>query len=389
MRVLVAFNAFKEALTARQACEAAARAIQRAWPEVRVLQVPIGDGGDGTLEALAQALGSKARFHKATVTGPVFTPVTARWLELPGGEAYLEMAQASGLALVPPHQRDPYRTTSLGTGELIRAALEHGARRIFLGVGGSATVDGGLGALTALGFRFLDSQGRPVPPTGEGLVRLHRILPPDQGLPDLDLTVLVDVKNPLLGPEGAARVYGPQKGATPEQVKALEQGLRKLRDLVKALTGRDIQVPGGGAAGGIAASLYGLLGAKLEPGSEVFLRLVDFDRRLQEADLVLTGEGKFDEQSRYGKGPWAVLQHAARYGKPVWVLAGAVGTPLPVLPDGVGVLGIQRAVYPLPEALARTSRNLADTVEHLFRVLRPLWTAKAPARKPHENGGSG
>ncbi len=372
MRVLIAFNAFKEALSAREACAAAARALRRAWPEATVLEIPIGDGGDGTLEALALAFGERARFHRTTVTGPVFTPVTAHWLELPEQVAYLEMAQASGLALVPPEQRNPFRTTSLGTGELLLQAMEHGMKQIFLGVGGSATVDGGLGALTALGFRFLDRQGRPVPPTGEGLLHLHSLEPPAQGIPQVNLTVLVDVRNPLLGPEGAARVYGPQKGATPEQVKQLEQGLRKLRDLVQALTGREIDIPGGGAAGGIAAALHGLLGARLEPGSEVFLRLVDFDRHLARADLVLTGEGRFDEQSRYGKGPWAVLEHAARAGKPVWVLAGSVALPLPLLPEGVGVLGIQRDAYPLPEALARTSRNLADTVEHLFRVLKHL-----------------
>ncbi len=387
MHILVAFNAFKEALSSLEACEAAARAIQRAWPEARVSRVPIGDGGDGTLEALAAALGDRVRKHRTVVTGPVFTPVSALWLELPEETAYLEMAQASGLALVPPERRNPYETTSLGTGELLLQVIQQGIQRVFLGVGGSATVDGGLGALTALGFRFLDAGGQPVPPTGRGLVRFRRILPPEHPLPRISLTVLVDVQNPLLGPEGAARVYGPQKGATPQQVRALEQGLQRLREQVQALTGRDIQVPGGGAAGGIAAALYGLLGARLEPGSEVFLRLVDFDRHLEHADLVLTGEGRFDEQSRYGKGPWAVLQHAARQGKPVWVLAGSVASTLPLLPEGVGVLGIQRGAYPLPEALARTSRNLADTVEHLCRVLRHLFPG--PGENTHGSGGSG
>ncbi len=386
MRILVAFNAFKEALSSREACEAAARAIHRAWPEAEVDAVPIGDGGDGTLEALAYALGDQARIHRSTVTGPVFTPVKALWLELPQDTAYIEMAQASGLALVPPEQRNPYLTTSLGTGELLLHVLQQGFRRIYLGVGGSATVDGGLGALTALGFRFLDAQGRPVPPTGQGLVEFREIQPPKHPLPEFQLTVLVDVRNPLLGPEGAARVYGPQKGATPQQVRTLEQGLQRLREAVLALTGRDINVPGGGAAGGIAAALFGLLDARLEPGSEVFLRLVDFDRHLGPVDLVLTGEGRFDEQSRYGKGPWAVLQHAAQQGKPVWVLAGSMASPLPVLPEGVGVLGIQRGAYPLPEALAHTSRNLADTVEHLFRVLRRL---VGPGGKSHQNDGSG
>ena len=367
-KVVVALNAFKEGANAVEACQKFAEGLREGCPRLDVLEVPIGDGGDGTLEALAANLPGQGEMRTLEVPGPRFRPVQARvWVF--GTRAYVEMAEASGLKQVPPEERDPYQTTSMGTGVLIQSLIEEGIQEIYLGVGGSATVDGGLGALSALGFQFLDRQGQPVDPTGRGLIEVQEIRPPEP-LPEVKITVLTDVQNPLLGPDGAARVYGPQKGATPEQVEALEQGLSRLRALIQGLTGVDVNVPGAGAAGGIAGSFYGLIGAKLESGIEVFLDLIQFDRKIQGARWVITGEGKFDYQTAFGKGPWGVLQHALAQGIPVIVVAGQVeDEELHDLPEKVSVFSILRGITDLQTAIRATPHLLHTFGVHLGRLL--------------------
>ncbi len=367
-KVVVALNAFKEGANAVAACHALASGLRKGCPRLHVLEVPIGDGGDGTLEALAANLPNRGEMREFVVTGPRFQPVRARALVFEN-RAYVEMAEASGLKQVPPEERDPYQTTSRGTGEVIQRLLEEGIQEVYLGVGGSATVDGGLGALSALGFQFLDDSGRPVEPTGRGLLHLAEIRVPDP-FPQVRMTVLTDVQNPLIGPEGAAQVYGPQKGATPEQVKALEMGLKRLRDLVLEHTGVEINVPGAGAAGGIAGAFHGLLQARLASGIEVFLDLIQFDEKIQDARWVITGEGKFDRQTTFGKGPWGVIQHALRLQCPVIVAAGQIEDQgLEHLPDPVAVLSILRGLVDLREAIRATPRLLETFGLHLGRIL--------------------
>lgn len=326
--VVVAFDSFKGSLPAREACRAAARGITAAAPGTTVRLRPLADGGDGTADVLREALGGEWR--DAEVTHPLGDRiVTARWLSIPdappgGPDAVVEMAAASGLALVPPDRRDPMVTTTAGTGELIRAAAEAGARRVWLTLGGSSTVDGGTGAATAMGWRFLDDDGRPVPPGGAGLRSIVRIEPPSRPL-GATVTALCDVTNPLLGPRGAARIFGPQKGAGPAAVEGLDEGLTHLAALIREQLGMEVaDRVGAGAAGGLGAGAMAFLGASLEPGVERVLEAVGFDDALRGADWVLTGEGRLDGQSLDGKVVSGVLERGRRAGVPVAAVAGRV-----------------------------------------------------------------
>jgi glycerate kinase len=324
VKIVVALDKFKGSLTAPQACEIVRNAIQSVQPAAKIVVKPMADGGDGTAEVLHAALGGERLTRE--VTGPIpGTRVNASylWLELER-MAVVEMASASGLALLTCEQRDPLRTTTFGTGELIGDAVTRGAHWILLGVGGSATVDGGVGAATALGWRFLDARGNPVGSGGGELEKIERIVAPsDAHLPAIE--VLSDVDNPLYGEHGAAHVFGPQKGATPEMVQRLEAGLRHLTELVKTQLGKDIaDIPGGGAAGGLAAGAVGFLNARLVPGVEAVMDAIGLDAALADADWVITGEGCFDEQSLRGKVVSGVTRLAAQHKVKVAVIAGSV-----------------------------------------------------------------
>lgn len=350
MKILLAPNALKGSLTAGEAAAAMAEGVRQARREagldrdaVRPLVLPVSDGGDGLVEVLHLALGGEIR--RVTVHGPLIGPgepehIESSFLQLPErGLAVIEMAAASGLALVPEQDRDPTRTTTRGTGELIAAALDQGARHLAVGLGGSSTVDGGIGAAAALGARFLDHDGRPLEPVGASLGKIRRI-----DLSDLDprlplhLEALCDATNPLWGPDGAARVYGPQKGATPEQVEALEAGLANLVERIREDVGEELgrtipTLPGAGAAGGLGAGLAAFLGAELVPGAERVLEWIGFDEHLEKADLVLTAEGRLDESTlRYGKAPAVVARRAREAGVPCFVLAGDSTLPDPTEP---------------------------------------------------------
>jgi glycerate kinase len=327
MRVLVAPDAFKGSLTASKAAEAMARGIRTIFPEAEVIRFPVADGGEGTTETLVDATGG--RLVRALATGPLGTPVEASWGVLGDGvTAVLDTASASGLTLVPPGAQVSLEATTRGTGELLKAALDQGFRRILLGLGGSATTDGGAGLLEALGVRFLDAAGQPVPPGGGGLARLATIDPSglDPRLADTVLQVACDVDNPLCGPRGAAAVFGPQKGASPDQVAALDAALGTFARLAQAATGRDPSpLPGAGAAGGLGAGLLTFTNARLSPGIALVLETCGFQRCLPGIDWILTGEGRTDAQTASGKAPLGVARAAAPFGIPVLCLSGSLG----------------------------------------------------------------
>jgi glycerate kinase len=312
------------------------------FPDAKFELVPVADGGDGTLDALIAAL--HGREIEITVSGPDGKPVQAAY-GLVQSEAIgvVEMARASGLALLPVGTNDPMTATTFGTGQLIAAALDAGARRIIVAIGGSATNDAGTGALRALGCRFLDENAEELPPGGAALARLRHI---DTG--DLDarlkgttIEIACDVSNPLIGPNGASAIYGPQKGASPAQVRELDAALTQFATVAAKTTGADVRdVPGAGAAGGFGGGFLALAGARLRPGAELVLEVIDFERRLEGADLVVTGEGRLDKQTLNGKAPFAVAQAARKKGLPVVAVAGTVG----LRADELEAIGIAKAV---------------------------------------------
>ncbi len=327
MHIVIAPDSFKECLTALEVAEALAAGLRRAAPDAELRLVPMADGGEGTVDALVAA--TNGRTLPLTVTGPMGDPVDAVYGLLGDGEtAVIEMASASGLALVPPEHRDPRIATTYGTGELLRAAIENGARRVIVGIGGSATNDGGAGMAEALGYRFLDATGSVLARGGAALLSLARIDGSHRlsELDDCEILVACDVTNPLCGPNGASRVYGPQKGATPEAVEELDGALRHFADVVRAQMGVPIaDLPGAGAAGGLGAGLVAFAHGSLRPGVELVADACHLADRMRGADLVITGEGKLDGQSVHGKTPIGVARIAQQAGIPVVAVAGILG----------------------------------------------------------------
>jgi glycerate kinase len=346
MRILVAPDKFRGTLTAAEAASAIARGWRRARPHDRVEEVPLADGGEGTLDALLAALGGERR--TVQVSGPLGDEVEAPFglAEGPQGRlGIVEMARASGLELVSPARRDPLRATTRGTGELILAALRAGAREVLVCLGGSATTDGGAGMAQALGVALLDAEGRAVGPGGIGLLQLARI--DATGLDPLARTARVqvacDVDSPLTGPQGAAHVFGPQKGATAEEVLLLDRALGHLAAVVHRDLGIDVRgLPGAGAAGGLGAGLVAFLGARLRPGVQLVMEAAGLPRRIEGADLVITGEGAFDASSLRGKVPAGVLELARGAGVPAVVLCGRAE----IHPEGVAVRSLVERVGP-------------------------------------------
>jgi len=322
-RVLVVLDSFKGTLSSAEAGEALARGIQSAFPLAHVTVLPVADGGEGTIDAVLRVRDGELR--REIVTDPLGRPVSAAWALL-GDTALVEMSRASGLGLLRPNERNPIRATSLGTGELMAAAVKAVVRRVVVTAGGSATVDGGAGALTALGFEFLDNRGQPLPPGGGALVRLDSLRPPATGLPPVAWEVACDVTNPLLGPCGAAPVYGPQKGADPAMVGLLSQGLARLAVVAQRVSGVTLDdLPMAGAAGGLSGGLHAFLGAAMVPGGEMVLDMVGFDELADGADLILTGEGRIDSQSVSGKILSCVARRARLRGIRCVAVAGCLG----------------------------------------------------------------
>ncbi|HUU18694.1 MAG TPA: glycerate kinase [Sedimentisphaerales bacterium] len=300
MKIVIAMDSFKGTLKAYEACEIIAQAISEIVPEVQLVIKPMADGGEGTARAMIKA--ANGRWVTQTVMGPLpdmQVEAGFAWFE-DDRTALVEMASASGLELLSAEQMNPLNTTTYGTGQLIKAALKYGAHKILLAVGGSATVDGGLGAAMALGWKFLDHQDNPVPLGGAGLEKITKIIRPEK-LSLVPVEVLCDVDNPLCGEHGAAKVYAPQKGATPEMVEQMEKGLAHLAELVRKQLQRDIDVPGAGAAGGLAAGAIAFMNATIVSGIETVMARSNLRAELESADWVITGEGSFDRQSLYGK----------------------------------------------------------------------------------------
>jgi glycerate 2-kinase len=373
VRVIVAPNALKGSLSSFEAANAIARGVRAACADAEIVSLPIADGGDGTSSVLIAARSGQTR--DMIVADPLGRPVRGSYGVLDGGRtAVVDVATASGLALLGVEERDPLTASSRGTGKLISAALDAGCETVIIGVGGSATVDGGAGLLAALGVALLDADGTPIPAGGGGLARLSRIdlSRAHPALARAKLRVACDVDSPLLGPHGAARLFGPQKGADTEAVLELEQNLEHFADAIAKLTGRDVkQLISGGAAGGIAAGLHGVLGATLEPGIDLVLEAVGFDQALASADLVITAEGFLDQQSLHNKGPWGVARWAKRRGVPVIALAGGIADDVrPAdFPGFAGMFSICRRPLALEEAMRRAAPLLESATESVLRAL--------------------
>ena len=375
MSILIAPDSFKGSLTSAAAAEAMARGVKRALPEADLTLLPLSDGGEGLVDSLVAASGG--RLLEYEVTGPLGTPVTAKLGLMGGGQtAVIEMAQASGLILVPRKKRNPLVTTTYGTGELIKQALELGCNHLIIGIGGSATNDGGMGMAQALGFLFLDGEGKSLGRGGGELARLARIDAGgrDSRLDQVTIEVACDVNNPLTGPQGAAHIYGPQKGATPQMVARLDQALAIYDRILQRDLGQNVgEVPGAGAAGGLGAGLMALLGGKLVSGIELVLDVLGFDEKVKGASLVLTGEGKFDAQSAYGKVPMGVACRAKSFGVPCVVVAGTVLPSADIL-HGKGVTAYF-SILNRPMRLEDSIKDAAVLVENQTAEVVRLFSA--------------
>ncbi|WP_406688317.1 glycerate kinase [Saccharopolyspora sp. ID03-671] len=367
-RIVVAPSGFKECLDAEQVADAIQAGIRRVIPGSVVDTVPLIDGGEGSAKLMARATGGA--LVPVTATGPVGDPVEAHFALLDDDTAFVEMAAAAGLSLVPPGARDPGRTTSRGVGELIRAALDAGARRIVVGCGDSGICDGGAGALQALGARICDDEGREVGAGGAELLRASRIDVSglDRRLSEVDMTVAVNPRNVLCGPDGVARRYGPQKGASADDVELLSAAMDNWARLLDPSLG---ELPGAGASGGLAAGLAGILGARLESRFDVFLTSTDLEQRLRTADLVITAEGAIDASTALGKIPTEVARRAKRHGKPVIALCGTIGPGADTSYEhGIdAITGILTGPVALPDAITKAPRLITDATARTLRML--------------------
>ena len=372
MHILIAADSFKGTNTSWEVGRAIQSGFAKVFPAATYQIVAVADGGEGTVAAVLQAAGGD--LQKLAVRGPLGQAVEAFWGHLPNDKAVIEMAAASGLPLLAAAERDPLRADTYGTGELLRAALDAGARQIMLGIGGSATNDGGVGMARALGLRFLDKDSREIEGGGGSLAELDRIdaSAADPRLQETEILVACDVSNPLLGERGASAVYGPQKGASPQMVETLDANLAHLAAVVKRDLACDHQnEAGAGAAGGLGFGLLSFCGAKLLSGIETVLRIIEFDKIVAQADLVLTGEGRLDGQSVYGKVPVGVAQWAKRQDKSVVAIVGELGAQAHAVFDcGIDALfpTVDR-VMPLETALRESREALEASAERAARAI--------------------
>ncbi|CAI0817531.1 MAG TPA: glycerate kinase [Serratia grimesii] len=371
-KVVIAPDSFKESLSALEVAEAIERGFRQVYPQAQYVKLPMADGGEGTVDSMVAATGGE--IVRVEVTGPLGQPVQAFYGLLGDGEtAVIEMAAASGLHLAPKALRDPRITTSYGTGELILAALDRGVKAIILGIGGSATNDGGAGMMQALGARLLDDKQNPLLPGGAALAQLAQIdlSEVDPRLQQVSVTAACDVDNPLCGPHGASAVFGPQKGATPEMVTQLDSALSHFGSLLQQATGREvINTPGAGAAGGMGAALLGMLNARLRPGIEIVIETLRLEEALCDADLVITGEGRLDSQSIHGKTPIGVARVAKRHGLPVIGIAGSLSKDYQVVHQhGIdAAFSVLDRIVTLDEALTEAADNLEVTARNVAAV---------------------
>jgi glycerate kinase len=382
MKILVAPNALKGSVTAVEAAERIGRGLKKSGLDAILDLMPIADGGDDTMDVLVASGGG---VHEAEVLDPLRRPIRAQFALLADGRtAVVEMARASGLKLLKSSERNPLITTTYGTGQLIAAAIEAGAKRLIVGIGGSATNDGGVGCAQALGLRTEDSEGRSVPGEGGSLKKVRRIIM-DEMLPALkgvEIRVACDVDNPLLGPRGASAVFGPQKGATPEDVRELEANLAHFYGLLAETLGIDVRDrPGGGAAGGLGAGLMAFVHGKPRSGIDLVLEYLNFEGRLKDVSLVITAEGRMDSQTLGGKGPFGLARQAMEHGVPTIALVGSLGDGEEQLHDA----GI-RTIFPiipgpmdLTEAMETGGELLERTATRIGRLIT-LARQTAPAK---------
>ena len=378
MKAIIAIDSFKGSLSSLQAGEAAREGILRICKDAAVQVRPLADGGEGTVEALTIGMGGELR--TVTVTGPLGEKADAQYGILDDGvTAIVEMSAAAGITMVPAGKRNPLYTTTYGVGEMIRDAIRKGCRRFIVGIGGSATNDGGVGMLQALGFGLLDENGRQVSFGAQGLQMLKSITD-DKVIPELrdcSFRIACDVRNPLCGESGCSAVYGPQKGATPSMIVQMDKWLKEYADLAAAFNpGADPEYPGTGAAGGLGFAFLSFTNAVLESGIHIVLDETRLEEYVKDADVVITGEGRLDGQTVMGKAPIGVAKLAKKYGKPVIAFAGCV-TPGAVKCNEHGIdafFPILRGVVTLQEAMdsLNARKNMADTVEQVFRLMNVL-----------------
>lgn len=374
MKIVIAPDSYKESLSAAEVAQAIEKGFREIFPDAQYVSMPVADGGEGTVEAMIAA--TQGTEHSAWVTGPLGEKVEACWgMSGDGVTAFIEMATASGLGLVPPEKRNPLITTSRGTGELILQALEHGAKRIIIGIGGSATNDGGAGMMQALGARLCDAEGQEIGHGGGSLSRLSRIdlSAIDPRLRDRIIHVACDVTNPLVGERGASRIFGPQKGATEAMIVELDRNLAHFADVIKASLQVDVKpIPGAGAAGGMGAALMAFLNAELRSGIEIVTEALKLEEQIHDCSLVVTGEGRIDSQSIHGKVPVGIARVAKKYRKPVIGIAGSLTHDVGVVHHhGIdAVFSVLTTVSTLEEAfrgafdnIYRASRNIAATLQ--------------------------
>lgn len=373
MKIVIAPESFKGSLSAPEVAQAIAKGIKRVMADAETIMVPMADGGEGTVETLTY--GSRGQIVATEVTGPLGEKVTAKWGILGDSvSAVIEMAAASGITLVPPERLNPLVATTYGTGELIRAAIQAGCRRLIIGIGGSATNDGGAGMAQALGARLLDEKGKELPWGGAALAKLSRIdiSGLDGRLAGCEVIIACDVNNPLCGDQGASRVYGPQKGATVEMCQQLDEALANYAKVIKRDLGIDvIDIPGAGAAGGLGAGLITFLGAKLVPGVEIVSEVVGLTDHLKGASLVFTGEGRIDAQTLFGKAVAGVAAKAKVLRIPVVALAGEVDCDSKEFSEhGIdAAISIAPGPISLRESMANAEKLIADAAERALRLI--------------------
>ncbi|UTJ48273.1 glycerate kinase [Atlantibacter subterranea] len=374
MKIVIAPDSWKESLTALEVATAIEDGFRQIFPDAEMVKIPMADGGEGTVEAMVAA--TQGRIVNLRVTGPLGEPVDA-FYGLSGDEqqAFIEMAAASGLESVPPARRDPRITTSWGTGELIRHALDAGVRHIIIGLGGSATNDGGAGMVQALGAQLLDQLGEPLGFGGDALSQLARIdiSQLDKRLAECRIEAACDVTNPLTGEEGATAIFGPQKGATPEMIKQLDNALTHYGQIIERDLDKSVMtLKGGGAAGGMGVALYAFCGADLRQGIEIVTEALALDAAVRDADLVITGEGRIDSQSIHGKVPIGVARVAKRYAIPVIGIAGSLTADVEVVYDhGLdAIFSVIPRICTLDEALENAAENLRMNARNIAAVIK-------------------
>ncbi|HJO94987.1 MAG TPA: glycerate kinase [Victivallales bacterium] len=365
MKIIIAPNAFKDCLSSPEVADAIESGIKKILPDSVTEKIPVADGGDGLIDVLLDPLNGK--IINTCVTGPRFKKINSEFFYSESKHiAVIEMAKASGLALLKNSERDVTQTTSFGTGELIKKAIKLGAEHIYIGIGGSATNDGGMGLANALGIEFYDKNRNRLSPIGNSLNSIDYIdfSNLNGNVKNIKIDIICDVDNPLIGPNGAAHIYGPQKGATKDQIAFLDRGLTNFANVIKKQRDIDItKFPGGGAAGGIGGGLVGMFNASLRPGIEVVLELLNFSGRLQNANLVITAEGQIDNQTIYGKAPAGVAKMAKNKNIPCIAIAGGVGDNVDNLYD-IGIKSIF-SICPGPVTLDRSIKNGAKYITNI------------------------